>query len=109
VFDHVEYYPDDEDQSWLEQYGLIKNKDCHAVVTNNIYKTRYIKTFFREAKTLQEISLVEYTLPGERLDIERILVNFNQYIAQIGVRAFYQEDKPYENRAISVDRLALSI
>ncbi|HLP45612.1 MAG TPA: AAA-like domain-containing protein, partial [Candidatus Kapabacteria bacterium] len=56
VFDHVEYYPDDEDQSWLEQYGLIKNKDGHAVVTNNIYKTRYIKTFFREAKTLQEIS-----------------------------------------------------
>ena len=96
VFDHVGYYPDDEDQSWLEQYGLIKNKDGHAVVANNIYRTRYIKTFFREAKALQEISIVEYTLPGNRLDIERILVNFNQYIAQIGVRAFYQEDKPYE-------------
>ncbi|MCX6584750.1 MAG: AAA-like domain-containing protein, partial [Candidatus Aminicenantes bacterium] len=48
VFDHVEYYPDDEDQSWLEQYGLIKNKDGHAIIANNIYKTRYIKTFFRE-------------------------------------------------------------
>ncbi|MCX6584595.1 MAG: AAA-like domain-containing protein [Candidatus Aminicenantes bacterium] len=96
VFDHAGYYPDDEDQSWLEQYGLIKNKDGHAVVANNIYRTRYIKTFFREAKALQEISIVEYTLPGNRLDIERILVNFNQYIAQIGVRAFYQEDKPYE-------------
>jgi len=96
VFDHIGYYPDDEDQSWLEQYGLIKNKDGHAVVANNIYSTRYIKTFFREAKALQEISIVEYTLPGNRLDIERILVNFNQYIAQIGVRAFYQEDKPYE-------------
>ena len=96
VFDHIGYYPDDEDQSWLEQYGLIKNKDGHAVVANNIYRTRYIKTFFREAKALQEISIVEYTLPGNRLDIERILVNFNQYIAQIGVRAFYQEDKPYE-------------
>ncbi|MDQ1355413.1 MAG: hypothetical protein QG657_5723 [Acidobacteriota bacterium] len=96
VFDHVEYYPDDEEQSWLAQYGLIKNKDGHAVVANNIYKTRYIKTFFREANALQEISFEEYTLPADRLDIERILMNFNQYIAQIGVRAFYQEDKPYE-------------
>jgi hypothetical protein len=96
VFDHVEYYPDDEDQSWLEQYGLIKNKDGHTVVANNIYKTRYIKTFFNEAKALHEVSLPEYTLPGNRLDIERILVNFNQYIAQIGVRAFYQGNKPYE-------------
>jgi len=96
VFDHVEYYPDDEDQSWLEQYGLIKNKDGHTVVANNIYKTRYIKTFFNEAKALHEVSLPEYTLPGNRLDIERILVNFNQYITQIGVRAFYQGNKPYE-------------
>jgi hypothetical protein len=54
VFDHVDYYPDDEDQSWLEQYGLIKDKDGHAVVANNIYKARYLKTFFREAKIMQE-------------------------------------------------------
>ncbi|MCU0289554.1 MAG: AAA-like domain-containing protein [Acidobacteria bacterium] len=96
VFDHVGYQPYDEEQSWLEQYGLIKNKDGHAVVANNIYKAIHVKAFFREAKTLQEVSLPEYMLPGDRLDIERILINFNQYIAQIGVRAFYQEDKPYE-------------
>ncbi len=96
VFDHLEYYPDDEDQSWLEQYGLIKAKGGYTVVANNVYKNRYIKTFFREVKALREISLAEYTLSGNRLDIERILVNFNQYIAQIGVRAFYQGDKPYE-------------
>ncbi|MCU0286616.1 MAG: ATP-binding protein [Acidobacteria bacterium] len=96
VFDNVEYYPDDEDQSWLEQYGLIKNKAGHAAVTNNIYKKRYIKTFFREAKALQQVSLPGYMLPGNRLDMERILVEFNRYIAQIGVRAFYEKDKPYE-------------
>jgi hypothetical protein len=96
VFDHIEYYPDDEDQSWLEQYGLIKNKDGYAVVANNIYKARYVKTFFNEAKVPREISLPEYTLPGNLLDIERILVNFNRYIAQVGVRAFYQGKKPYE-------------
>lgn len=43
-----------------------------------------------------DISLIQYTLQGEQLDMERILVEFSRYIAQIGVRAFYQEDKPYE-------------
>lgn len=96
VFDNVEYDPDDEDQTWLEQYGLVRNKDGHAVVTNTIYQSRYIKTFFKEAKAYEDISLQEYVLPGDRLDMRRILLNFEQYITQIGVRAFYKEDKPYE-------------
>jgi hypothetical protein len=48
VFDNVEYDPDDESQTWLEQYGLIKNRDHNAVVANTIYQSRYIKTFFKE-------------------------------------------------------------
>jgi hypothetical protein len=96
VFDHVEYDPDDEDQSWLEQYGLIKDRDGHAAVSNNIYKARYVKTFFKEAKAYDDLSLHEYLLPGNRLDIKRILLNFERYISQIGVRAFYAEEKPYE-------------
>ncbi len=68
VFDHVEYNPDDEDQGWLEQYGLIKDKDGHAVVANNIYKARYIKTFFKEVNAYEEIALQGYVLPGNRLD-----------------------------------------
>lgn len=96
IFDNVEYYPDNEDQSWLEQYGLITEKNGKATVTNNIYKTRYIKTFFREIEVPPEISFNLYTLPGDQLDIERILMEFSRYIAQIGVRAFYQGDKPYE-------------
>jgi hypothetical protein len=96
VFDNVEYNPDDEDQTWLEQYGLIKNKNGHAVVANNIYKARYLNTFFKEVKATQDISLQGYTLPGNRLDMERILLHFGQYIAQIGVKAFYKEKKPYE-------------
>lgn len=96
VFDHVEYEPDDEDQGWLEQYGLVKNRDGHAVVANNIYKARYLKTFFKEVKADREISIQTYTLPGNRLDMRRILLDFNQYIARIGVNAFYQEKKPYE-------------
>jgi len=48
VFDHVEYNPDDEDQTWLEQYGLIKNNNGFAFVANHIYKARYLKTFFKE-------------------------------------------------------------
>jgi hypothetical protein len=50
VFDNVEYDPDDEDQTWLEQYGLVRNIEGRAVVANNIYKARYIKTFFKEVK-----------------------------------------------------------
>jgi len=96
VFDHVEYEPDDEDQGWLEQYGLIKDKNGNAIVANNIYKTRYLKTFFKEVKAYREISIQTYTLAGNRLDIERILLDFNLYIAQIGVSAFYQKKKPYE-------------
>jgi len=96
VFDHVEYDPDNEDQSWLEQYGLITNKGGNAVVANNIYKTRYVKTFFKEARAYDDLSLETYELPGTRLDMKRILLNFGRYISQIGVKAFYAEEKPYE-------------
>ena len=110
IFDHVEYNPDDQDQTWLEQYGLVKQKESKAVVANNIYKARYLKTFFKEVKAYRDITLQEYQLPGNRLDMERILLDFEQYIAQIGVNAFYQkwaapvpqgdeeiiETKPYE-------------
>jgi len=96
VFDHVEYDPDDEDQTWLEQYGLVKKKDEHAQVANNIYKIRYLKTFFKEVKASEELTLQEYSLPGDTLDMKRILLNFGSYISQIGVRAFYAEEKPYE-------------
>jgi len=96
VFDNVEYNPDDEEQTWLEQFGLIKKKEGHAVVANNIYRARYIKTFFKEVKAYEEISLHDYVLPGNRLDMEKILLYFEQYIAQIGVNAFYKKKKPYE-------------
>ena len=96
VFDNVEYDPDNEDQSWLEQYGLIKNKGGNAVAANNIYKTRYVKTFFKEARAYDDLSLKTYELTGNRLDMTRILLNFGRYISQIGVKAFYAEEKPYE-------------
>lgn len=96
VFDNVEYSPYEEDQTWLEQYGLIKDKGGHAVVANNIYKAMFIKTFFKEVKADETISPHVYALPGNRLDMRRIILNFEQYIAKIGVNAFYKEKKPYE-------------
>jgi len=96
VFDGVKYKPDDEDQSWLEQYGLIKNSDEHAVVSNNIYKRRYLDTFFSEVKTDETIPPGQYELPGNRLDMNSILLDFDRYISLIGVQAFYQNKKPYE-------------
>jgi hypothetical protein len=98
VFDHVKYRPDHAEQSWLEQYGLIKDSDGNAVVANNIYKARFIETFFDgvNVPVPAENPIPEYRLPNGRLHMERILLDFDQYIARIGVRAFYREDKPYE-------------
>lgn len=96
VFDHVKYKPDDKDQSWLEQYGLIKKNEGKAVVANNIYKKRYIETFFTEVSVAEEISSLQDVSPGSRLNMENTLLDFGQYIAQIGVQAFYKEKKPYE-------------
>ncbi len=96
IFDHVEYNQYDEEQSWLEQYGLIKNRDGHAVVANNIYNTIHVKAFFKEVKAYETISIKEYALPGDRLDMKRILLNFEKYISRIGVGAFYRQGKPYE-------------
>jgi hypothetical protein len=96
VFDNVEYNPGDESQTWLEQFGLVKNLEGKVVVSNNIYKARYIMTFFREAEVPDEASTVEYELPGNLLDMESVILDFEQYIAQIGIKAFYKDKKPYE-------------
>jgi len=96
VFDHVEYGVHDEDQAWLEQYGLIKNRKDHGVVANNIYKARFLKKFFIDANVDKDYSLQPYQLPGNRLDIKQILIDFGTYISQIGAKAFYAESKPYE-------------
>ena len=96
AFNTVKYYPEDEEQTWLEEYGLIKDRDHHAVVANNVYKASFLKTFFKEVKAYEDISPQEYALPGDRLDMKRILLNFRRYISQIGLKAFYEEEKPYE-------------
>ncbi len=96
VFDNVKYLADNEDQSWLKQYGLINKKNAKAVVANNIYKRRFTDTFFSEAHIDENILKPRAGIPGDILDMENILLDFAKYIAQIGVRAFYQEDKPYE-------------
>lgn len=96
VFDGVEYNPGKEDQTWLEQFGLIKNRDGKAVAANNIYKIRYVKMFFDDVTEDAYISPQSYSLPGGRLDMKNVLLDFDRYIAQIGVRAFYQNKKPYE-------------
>jgi hypothetical protein len=96
VFDNVKYIPYNKDQNWMEQYGLIKNKGGKAVVANNIYKSVFVKTFFEEVNASEEIPPQRYELPGNRLDMESILLDFEQYISQIGVQAFYKEKKPYE-------------
>ena len=96
VFDGVKYSAYNKEQSWLEQYGLIKGEKGNAVVANNIYKRTFLDTFFDEVGSGTRVPSVEYLLPGNRLDMTRVLLDFSLYIAQIGVRAFYKGQEPYE-------------
>jgi len=41
----ISYLPDDEAQSWLYQYGLIKQQNGFAVISNNIYSKRFSNDF----------------------------------------------------------------
>jgi hypothetical protein len=96
VFDGVGYNPDDEDQSWLEQYGLINEKNEKARVTNVIYKRRFLKAFFQKSDASTDISYRGYYTADGFLDMLAIISDFEEYIIQIGVNAFYANQKPYE-------------
>ncbi|MCP4138475.1 MAG: hypothetical protein GY754_46385 [bacterium] len=96
VFNNKRYNPDDEDQSWLEQYGLIKEENGKAVVANPIYQKRFLNAFFREAESLSDTSQKGYFTDDGSLHMPAILSDFEEYIIQIGVNAFYKQQKPYE-------------
>ena len=96
TFNGVDYNPDDEDQSWLEQYGLINEKNDKAVVANAIYKRRFLKAFFQESGATADTSLKAYFTSDGFLNMEAILSDFEEYIIRIGVNAFYKSQKPYE-------------
>jgi hypothetical protein len=96
VFDGVEYIPGDEEQSLLLTHGLIKAKGKDVRVSNPIYKKRFTKTFFRESGAIVDVSVKGYFRPDGLLNMEAILSDFEEYIIQIGVNAFYKSQKPYE-------------
>ena len=96
VFDGVDYNPDDEDQSWLEQYGLVKEKNEKVRVANVIYKRRFLKAFFQESDASADIFDKGYYTADGFLDMAAIISDFEEYIFRIGVNAFYTNKKPYE-------------
>ena len=96
VFDGVEYIPGDEEQSLLLTHGLIKAEGKNLFVSNPIYKKRFTRTFFREAGAGADIAHRGYFTADGFLNMETILSDFEEYIIQIGVNAFYANKKPYE-------------
>jgi hypothetical protein len=96
VFNGVEYIPGDEEQSLLLTHGLIKAQGKDIRISNPIYKKRFTKTFFREVATQTDVSSMRYYLPDSRLNMERILTDFERYIIRIGAAAFYSTTKPME-------------
>ncbi|MEA3386518.1 MAG: AAA-like domain-containing protein [Thermodesulfobacteriota bacterium] len=96
VFNGVEYIPGDEEQSLLLTHGLIKAEGKNIRVSSTIYKKRFAMTFFRDVAGKVDVSFVRYYLPDGNLNMERILIDFEKYIAQIGAAAFYSTNKPME-------------
>jgi len=96
IFDGVEYIPGDEEQSLLLTHGLIKTEEKKIRVSNPIYKKRFTMTFFRESGAIVDVSVKSYIRPDGLLNMEAILSDFEEYIIQIGVSAFYKSQKPYE-------------
>ena len=96
VFNGVEYIPGDEEQSLLLTHGLIKAEGKKIRVSNPIYKKRFTRMFFRDVAGKVDISFTRYYLPDGSLNMERVLVDFEKYIAQIGAAAFYSTNKPME-------------
>ena len=96
VFNGVEYIPGDEEQSLLLTHGLIKAEGKNVRVSNPIYKKRFTKTFFRESGAIADVSVKGYFRHDGLLNMEVILSDFEEYIIQIGVTAFYKSQKPYE-------------
>jgi len=96
VFNGVEYHPYDESQSWLEQYGLIREKDNKAVVFNPIYQEQFLKTFFREIEKRVDVAAQRYYFADGSLNMQKILTDFEKYIIRIGASAFYSTKNPME-------------
>jgi hypothetical protein len=96
VFNGVEYVPGDEEQSLLLTHGLIKAEGKNIRVSNPIYKKRFTRTFFREARATVDIANKGYFTTDGFLNMEAIISDFEEYIMQIGVDAFYAGKKPYE-------------
>jgi hypothetical protein len=96
VFNGVEYIPGDEEQSLLLTHGLIKAEGKEVRVSNPIYKKRFTRMFFRDVAGKVDISFKRYYLPDGSLNMERVLVDFEKYIARIGAAAFYSTNKPME-------------
>ena len=96
VFDGVEYIPGDEEQSLLLTHGLIKAEGKKVKISNPIYKKRFTKTFFRNIAGKVDVSFSRYYLSDGSLNMERVLTDFEKYIAQIGAAAFYSTNNPME-------------
>ena len=96
VFDGVEYIPGDEEQSLLLTHGLIKAEGKKLRVSNPVYQKRFTKTFFRNIAEKVDVSFSPYYMSDGALNMERVLIDFEKYIARIGATAFYSTNNPME-------------
>ena len=89
----IKYLPDDQSQSWLKQYGLIKEHDNQTIVANLIYKKLF--SHFEETKPLsstnqQKKIFISYS--REDKDWLKQLLLHLKPLSFKGVQIWYDED-----------------
>jgi len=89
----IKYYPDDKSQSWLRQYGLIKEYNNQAIVANLIYKKRF--SHFSETKPLSKTIhnkqiFISYSREDKRW-LKRLLVHLKP-LSFKGVQVWYDDE-----------------
>lgn len=81
LLNRLRYNPDNEEQAFLEQYGLITRDKKKAIVSNGIYKKRYLTSFSEELELIAEMlptestakSLLEFAETWKGYDLEKCL------------------------------------
>ncbi|ETR66886.1 MAG: TIR protein [Candidatus Magnetoglobus multicellularis str. Araruama] len=72
----VIFLPDDDAQSWLYQYGLIREQNDFAVITNPIYKSRFSDILHQRHIAIEKNKKIFISYAHEDKDVMDTLVKY---------------------------------
>ncbi|KPA14668.1 ATPase AAA [Candidatus Magnetomorum sp. HK-1] len=89
----VKYFPDDKPQSWLRQYGLIKEHNSQAIIANPIYQKRFSQIFETNhlpTKKHEQKIFISYAREDKEW-VKRLLIHLKPLCFK-GVQIWYDEE-----------------